>query len=283
MNTDMFGVTFALLSAAIWGSGDFSGGLAARKIGPFQVLMLTAGVGVLILLVCGLVWGEALPSAQDIQWAALAGLAGAFGIAALYRALSMGCAASAAPTSAVITAIVPVLFAALTIGLPRLEQLAGFVLALLGIWLVARAPDGRTESNRKGMLLALLAGVGFGSFFVLVAQVSQGRVFFPLVAARLVSLGVALGMLTLGRQRLPNPLHNPVALLSGLLDTGGNVFYLLATQYTRLDVAAVLSSLYPAATVMLSIVLLKERVSGWQWLGVACCLGAVALIVGISG
>jgi len=178
----------------------------------------------------------------------------------------------------VITAIVPVLFSALTIGLPRFEYLGAFALAILGIWLVSRAPDGHTPANRKGMLLALLAGIGFGCFFVLVAQVSPGKVFFPLVAARLVSLGVGLSLIALGKQRLPNPLHNPVALLSGLLDTGGNVFYLLATHYIRLDVSAVLSALYPAGTVFLSILILKERVSGWQWLGVVSCVGAVALI-----
>ena len=279
MNTDILGISFALLSAAIWGSGDFSGGLAARKNGPFQVLVMTSMVGVVILVICGLIWGETLPAWCGIQWAALAGLAGAFGIAALFRALSLGCAATAAPTSAVITAIVPVLFAILTIGLPGWEKLLGFGLALLGIWLVARSPGGQTEDNRKGMLLALLAGLGFGSFFVLIAQVSADTLFYPLVASRTVSLGVALVMTALGRQKLPNPIQYPVALLSGILDTGGNVFYLLATQHTRLDVAAVLSSLYPAATVILSILILKERVSGWQWLGVACCLGAVMLIV----
>lgn len=278
MSTDFLGITYALLSALIWGSGDFSGGLAARKLGPFQVLVLTAGVGVIFLMVCGLVFGEELPLPHDILWATLAGLAGAFGIAALYRALSLGSSASAAPTSAVITALVPVFFAALTIGLPGWEKLTGFMLALIGIALVAKSPNGHNAANRQGMLLALLAGVGFGCFFVLVAQVTPGHVFFPLVVARLVSMAVAFSIVLIKRQSLPAPLHNPIALLSGLLDTGGNIFYLLATQYTRLDVAAVLSSLYPASTVILSIVLLKERVSGWQWLGVLCCLGAVALI-----
>ena len=75
MNTDLLGIGSALLSAAIWGSGDFCGGLASRKSGPFQVLALTAGVGILVLLICGAAWGEAAPSRQDIQWAALAGLA----------------------------------------------------------------------------------------------------------------------------------------------------------------------------------------------------------------
>lgn len=278
MNPNLLGITYALLSAAIWGSGDFSGGLAARKIGSYQVLLLTASVGILILLGCGWVFGEVLPAWRDIQWAALAGLAGAFGIAALYRALSLGSAAAAAPTSAVITAIMPVLFTALTLGLPALEQLAGFALALVGIWLVARTADGDAHTTRQGILLALLSGVCFGSFFVLIAQVSPGKVFYPLVAARTVSFFVALVTLTLKRQPLPSPRANPVALLSGLLDTGGNVFYLLATQYTRLDIAAVLASFYPAGTVILSIFILKERVSGWQWLGVACCLAAVVLI-----
>jgi drug/metabolite transporter (DMT)-like permease len=278
MDTNLLGISSALLSALIWGSGDFSGGLAARKLSPFQVLVLTSGIGILLLIILGLAWGEALPAWRDILWAVLAGFAGAFGIAALYRALSLGCAASAAPTSAVITAIVPVLFTALTVGLPGWEKLLGFGLALLGIYLVARSPAEGTDDSRKGILLALLAGLGFGTFFVLIAQVSPGRLFFPLVASRSASLSVALVMVLLGRQGLPDPKRNLLALFSGILDTGGNVFYLLATHYTRLDIAAVLSSLYPAATVLLSILILKERVSGWQWLGVASCLAAVALI-----
>jgi drug/metabolite transporter (DMT)-like permease len=278
MGANLLGITFALLSAAIWGSGDFSGGLAARKIKPFQVLLLTASVGIVILLILGLLWGEPLPSLSDIRWAALAGLAGAFGIAALYKALSLGSSASAAPTSAVITALVPVIYSALTIGLPGAMTILGFLLALVGIWLVSQTSHRQKHANRQGMLLAFLSGIGFGFFFVLVAQISPGKVFFPLVAARTASMMVALVMIALSRQKLPSPVQNPVALLSGLLDTGGNVFYLLATQYTRLDIAAVLASLYPAGTVMLSILILKERVSRLQWLGVACCLTAVALI-----
>lgn len=278
MSSHLLGIGYALLSAAIWGSGDFCGGLATRKHQPFQVLLLTSSVGILLLVVCGVAFGELSPCWTDLAWAALAGLAGAFGIAALYQALAQGSAASAAPTAGVLTAIVPVSFAALTLGLPAPAQRLGFALALLGIWLVSRPPGGHTEHTRRGMWLALLAGVGFGLFFVLVAQITPGRVFYPLVVARSVSFGVALGMIRLRRQPLLKPADNPLALLSGLLDTGGNVFYLLATQYTRLDVAAVLASLYPAGTVLLAVLVLKERVSGWQWLGVACCLGSVALI-----
>jgi drug/metabolite transporter (DMT)-like permease len=278
MTSDLLGISYALISALVWGSGDFSGGMAARKISPFQVLLLTSATGMLLLLVCGWVSGEPMPAWRDVYWAASAGLAGAFGIAMLYRALALGSSASTAPTAGVVTALVPVLFAALTLGLPAIDQLAGFGLALVGIWLVARLPGGHTQASRQGMLLALFSGVCFGAYFVLVAQVSPGKVFYPLLAARLMSFGVALAVISLQRQPLPSPRRNPVALLSGVLDTGGNIFYLLATQYTRLDVAAVLASFYPAATVMLSVLLLKERVSPWQWLGVACCLGAVVLI-----
>jgi len=124
----------------------------------------------------------------------------------------------------------------------------------------------------------LAAGVGFGSYFVCIAQADSAGLFAPLVAAKAASLLVGLVMVALLRQGIPSPNKSPAALLAGVLDAGGNVFYMLAQQYSRLDVAAVLTSMYPAATVVLAAVLLKERVAGFQWLGVALCLGAVSLI-----
>ena len=128
------------------------------------------------------------------------------------------------------------------------------------------------------MLLAFLSGIGFGGFFVFIAQVDKGQVFSPIFVARTVTLCIAVLMLMLRRIPIPGITSNPIALLAGVLDTGGNVFYVLATKFTRLDVAAVLSSLYPAATVFLATVLLKEKVSRFQWVGVSLCLVAVMLI-----
>jgi drug/metabolite transporter (DMT)-like permease len=128
------------------------------------------------------------------------------------------------------------------------------------------------------MLLAFLSGIGFGGFFVFIAQVDKGQVFAPIFVARTVTLCIALLMLRLRHIPLPGLTSNHFAILAGVLDTGGNVFYLLATQFTRLDVAAVLSSLYPAGTVILATTIMKEKVSTAQWAGVCLCLLAVVLI-----
>jgi drug/metabolite transporter (DMT)-like permease len=126
--------------------------------------------------------------------------------------------------------------------------------------------------------LGVLAGLGFGGFFVLIAQVEPGLIFSPLVVAKLAALCAALVMLLRTRLPFPSPSANTIALLAGALDAGGNVFYLLAKQFTRLDIAAVLASMYPAATVALSRVVLHEEVSARQWLGVGLCLAGVGLI-----
>jgi len=276
--SNLLGVILSLISAALWGSGDFSGGQAARKSHQYQVLMLAALSGMVVLIACDMLWGEGFPSPTSIFWGALAGAAGALGMAALYRALSMGNTASVAPTSAIVCAAFPVLVGAITVGLPKPTQLGGFALAFLGIWLLSKSPAAGEKTFREGMVLAFLSGIGFGGFFVFIAQVEKGQVFSPIFIARTVTLCIALFMLKLRRIPTPALTSNPTAILAGVLDTGGNVFYLLATKFTRLDVAAVLSSLYPAATIFLATVILKEKVSRSQWTGVSLCLLAVVLI-----
>ena len=278
MPANLVGILFALTSALVWGSGDFSGGFAARKTSQFQVLALSALSGIGILVVCALVLREPLPSLRGAIFAMLAGAAGAVGMASLYKALSMGHAASVAPTTGVIGAIFPVVFSIITQGLPGTARLAGFVLAFLGIWMVSGSATAESRVTRQGFLLACLAGAGFGGFFILLAQVEPGKLFTPLIMSRSMTFITALLLLWVNHHPIPALNANPVALLSGVLDAGGNIFYMLARQYTRLDVAAVLSSLYPAATVLLASLLLKERISRGQWVGVVICLAAIALI-----
>jgi drug/metabolite transporter (DMT)-like permease len=279
---DLAGMALALLSAAVWGAGDFSGGAATRRSGPFQVLVLSALSGIAGLALVALLRGERLPTPGGALWAGLAGLAGGLALACLYRALAMGPSASVAPTSAVIGAALPVIFGIFTGGLPGVQRLAGFGLALAGIWLVSQGAAAGTEAQqahaRRAFLLACLAGLGFGAFFILIAQGEPDLVFTPLIVARGVIFAAALGLLRANRQALAGPASNPLALLAGLLDAGGNVLFLLARQFTRLDVAAVLSSMYPASTVLLSSLLFKEAISRRQWLGVALCLAAIGLI-----
>jgi drug/metabolite transporter (DMT)-like permease len=129
------------------------------------------------------------------------------------------------------------------------------------------------------LTLAVLAGIGFGGFFILLAQFETEAVFAPLLISRSGTVLVALVLLGLTGLKVPEPRSNPVTLLAGVLDTGGNIFYFLALQFARLDVVAVLVSLYPAATVILARMILKEKVTRPQWLGVGLCLTAITLII----
>jgi drug/metabolite transporter (DMT)-like permease len=271
------GVVLALASAFVWGSGDFCGGRAATRHDPFQVLGLAAVSGIAMLLAIAVATSETFQLDRSLWWACAAGVGGAGGIVALYRGLAIGSAATVAPAAAVMAAALPVLFGVLTEGPPRSIQLAGFALAMAGIFLVARAAQ-NAPGSRAGIRLGLLAGVGFGAFLILIAQVREGAVFVPLAIARAMMLATAVGVLRARGTPSPGFLSNPMALLAGVLDAGGNVLYLLAQQRVRLDIAAVLSSLYPVATVLLARVLLAEPVTRMQWFGAGVCLGAVVLI-----
>ena len=273
----LFGAALALLSAGVWGSGDFLGGLAARRAHAFHVLLVAAVAGVTFLSLLAWVSGESWPDASGLLYAVGAGTAGALGIAALYRGLAGGSAAAVAPIASVLTASVPVLVNSVVVGPPSWLQCGGFVLALAGIWLVAGASPGQ-RTDRTSLILAVAACLGFGVFLVLIARVNQHAVFGGLAVARGVTVAVAVVLTLSVRAPWPPPASYPIALAAGALDAGGNALYLLAAHYTRLDIAAVLSSLYPVSTVALAWLVDRQTISRWQWAGAASCLGAVVLI-----
>ena len=278
--THLLGILSALFSAALWGVGDFCGGLASRRIHPFQVVALSSGMGATLLLAFALLWSESLPSFEDLLWAALAGIAGLLGSAALYRGLSRGNAAVVSPIAGVVGTALPVAFGVITQGLPSMTQSLGFLLALAGIWLVTRSSTSGPvqQDGSEDLGLAVLAGIGFGGFFILIAQVDTGALFAPLVIARLASLGLAVVIVQRRGMSLPGLASSPAALLNGALGASANSFYLLATRSTRLDIAVVLASLYPAGTVLLARWVLKEQISTLQWIGVGLCVIAIGLI-----
>ncbi|HQG30707.1 MAG TPA: DMT family transporter [Deltaproteobacteria bacterium] len=278
MTPQVLGIIFALASAATWGTGDFSGGVASKSRSQYQVVFLMTIPGVIMLVLLAFLLGEPMPSVPDMIWASAAGSCGAVGIASLYRGLALHNAAVVAPTAAAVGAGLPVAFSSLAIGLPETPKMLGFLLALTGIWFVSRPVDGSRRRWSDGLAHAVIAGAGFGGYFILLAQVEQGMVFGPLTFAKSASLLLALAVLLLRRERIPALTGIPLALLAGVFDAGGNAFYMLARQYTRLDIAAVLASMYPAVTVMLASVILKEKVGTHQAVGVILCLIAIALI-----
>src|SRR5947199_6286994 len=196
-------VIFGLAASLCWGSGDFNGGLASRRANASSVVIAAYAVGFVLLVVLALIWKEPFPAPLDITWGGLAGLAGAIGLIAFYSALSIGRMGIAAPISAVLTAGLPVIFSAFTQGLPNLLQLAGFVLALLAIGLISR-PE-RAKGRPEGIGLALLAGCGFGCFFILISRVNHTAIFWPLSAARCIAVLFLLVVVRIRRQPvLPN-------------------------------------------------------------------------------
>lgn len=278
MNPLVATVAFGLSASLCWGSGDFSGGLASRRASVSRVVIADYAVGFVLLITLALIGKEHSPLPTDLLWGGLAGVAGVLGLLAFYSALSTGRMGIAAPVSAVLTAALPVLFSALTTGLPSLLQLVGFVLALLAIGLISR-PE-RVNGPPEGLVLAVLAGCGFGCFFILISRVSPGSIFWPLAAARFTSVTCLLIVMRVRRQQpiLPGMSVAFLVVLAGTLDALGNAFFVLAAHSGRLDVAAILSSFYPAATVVLAAFVLRERVTRIQGIGILLVLVAVPLI-----
>lgn len=277
MNHNLITVLFGLAASLSWGSGDFSGGLATRRANVMSVVIAAYILGFALLIALALLWSEPFPSALDLAWGTAAGLAGAVGLVSFYQALSIGRMGITAPIAAVLASALPVIFSAIFVGLPNFLQLTGFALALMAVWLISR-PE-RTMARPEGVGLALLAGLGFGSFFILISRVSPTAIYWPLAAARLSSLLFMLAIVRIrGQEVLPKKAVFPLVLLAGTLDVVGNAFFVLATHTGRLDVAAILSSLYPAVTVVLASIVLRERVTRLQAIGILVALVAIPLI-----
>lgn len=275
-------VVFGLASAAVWGAGDFCGGLATKRANVYGVVIAGYAIGDLLFVGLALAFGETLPPPADLIWAGAAGVCGAIGLLALYRALASGRMSVASPVAAVISAALPAAAGSLIDGFPGGWQVSGFGLALLGVWLVSQDLSGLrdlTGLKWKELGLPAVAGLGFGLFFILMDRVSAAAIFWPLASARTVAL-VVVTAFALGTRQLGWPAreHWPLTTLVGIFDAGGNAFFLLAVQAGRLDVASVLSSLYPASTVWLAWLVLKERMTRWQLAGVAAALAAIVLI-----
>ncbi len=276
--TEFLSVVYGLASALSWGAGDFSGGVATKRASVYAVIVVSQLLGGLLLLALALILAEAVPSADNLLFGGLAGVCGTFGLVALYSGLAKGRMGIVAPVSAVVTAALPVAVSMFTLGLPPVPQLVGFGLVFVAVWLLSRG-ESRDPIQWRELTLPIAAGVGFGLFFILIARVSSSSVLWPLISARGTSV-VLLSIFTLIRRQpiVPRQAPLPVIALAGIFDTGGNAFFALATRVGRLDISAMLSSLYPAATVLLAWLILKERLGLRQWIGVGAALLALVLI-----
>ncbi|HSH01779.1 MAG TPA: DMT family transporter [Anaerolineae bacterium] len=274
-----FGLLFGLAAAGAWGAGDFSGGLASKGESAWRVVWGSQLVGGIGLFLLALLVGEAWPSGRALWLGGLSGLAGGVGLLALYRGLAVGRMGVVAPLAAVVTAVVPVLFGMWREGWPSGGQWLGFGLALVAVWLVSGGDIWGDWGD--WWWLPVVAGLGFGGFYILIDGFSEEAVYWPLVMARVASVLVVGGVIV-GRGEVGWPSWRGAGLMGvvGLFDTSGNVFFALATRWGRLDVASILGSLYPAMTVMLAWIILGERLEKRQWWGVVMALVAIGLVAG---
>jgi drug/metabolite transporter (DMT)-like permease len=285
-------VLLALFSAVGYGLSDFVGGLVSRRTSAWPVAVLgQLSAGVCTAAIALGVPGS--PEPTDYAWAGLAGAGSGMGAGFLYRGFSTGRMSVVAPVSAVGAALVPVLAGALGGERPSLLMWLGMVAALPGIWLVASVPEddlarlddeGRTTGRpavADGLVDGVLAGLGFGVLFAALGQVPDTAGLWPLTVTQLTSVPVVIVLaLALRAAWVPRGRTVRWALLVGPLGATATGAFLLASQRGYLSVAGVLASLYPATTVLLAAVLLRERIHRAQGLGLGLCAVAVALVAG---
>ncbi|MBM3778823.1 MAG: EamA/RhaT family transporter [Acidimicrobiia bacterium] len=288
----------ALASAALYGSGDFLGGLAAKRTTTLAVVAVSQGAGLILLGLILLATETAAArgwvpvttvSASDYLWGAVAGGCGGVGVSLLYRALAIGTMGVVAPTTAVCAVIVPVAVSLARGIRPAPLAAVGIALALVGIALVSRPAhsDGRgagmdddARASTRGLGLALTSGVSIGFFFLSLASTSEAAGLWPLLSARAVSVCAFAGMtLATGHSLRMRRSVARLAVGGGSLDMAANALYLLASHQGPLPSIVTLASLYPASTVLLARTVLGERLSATQGAGIVCALSAVVLIV----
>ena len=282
----------ALGSAVLYGAADFFGGLTARRANTIATVFVSQSVGLVVLLLFLPFLPSATVSSGDWLWGFAAGVSGGIGVALLYRALVVGAMAVVAPTTAVIAAMIPVLFAFILGERLRLLTWGGVAMALVAIALISRpasqevrgSEQSKSRSLPPGFGLALLSGVAVGIFFLSLARTTTAAGMWPLVAARIASI-VLFGAIALatGRTLLMSRTATATAVTGGALDMAANALFMIAARVGPLSIVVTLASLYPASTVLLARVVLGERLSAIQIGGIVCALTAVLIIVGSTG
>lgn len=288
-----------LLAAALWGGGDFAGSYAVKLGGgtvraSLRVVVIGHLLSLLALVAAGLALHIPLQDPRVLLWAVGGGVISGIALMAFYLALANGHMGAGAAVSGLLCAAIPAGVSALQDGAPGVQRLLGFALAAAAIWLVASADDHADSAEdraaaRKSMLLSVLGGLGFGVYFTALKFSSGAGVVWSTAAARVGSWGISAllfaGMWIFARPSRSGGRREPVAprnfwwVLGGsLLDLGGNLSFVAATRMGRLDVAAVLASLYPAGTILLAAGLLHEKTNRRQRLGMVMALPAVVLV-----
>jgi len=270
---------YSLSTLGIWGASDFLGGLGARRANAFLFTSIVHLSGMILMASIALLSHAPLPAGGSMQWALLAGALGGGSLALFYRALASGKMGLTAPVAAVLSAAIPAVVTAFAEGVPGPLHLLGFMLAGIGVWLISRTED--RSGHPKGLGLAVIAGCGFAGFYLCIHMAGSGSALWIAVVSRFAALVVTSAFVLFGGNLRAVPARVLViAVVAGCLDIGGSVLFVRAQQSGRLDQAVVLSSLYPAVTVLLARIFLHEHFSRARTVGMLAALLAVPMIAG---
>lgn len=274
----------ALGAALAYGAADFTGGAVTKKAGAVRVVLLSQLAGTLLTLLLVPLLATSPPDAQGLWWGAAAGLGGGAGVLLLYQGLAIGRMSVVAPITGVEAAAIPVVFALLVGERPSGIALGGVALGLFAVALVSTAPaaPGSTQSKTAGLREALGAGIAFGIFFICLDQAPDDAGLWPLIGARASSIALITIVALVARVSLRPPQRTlPTITATGLLDVAANVLYLLATQRGLLSLTAVITSMYPGVTVLLARIVLKEKLTRIQLVGLGVA-GAAVIMIGLG-
>lgn len=267
---------FSLAAVFAWGTSDFLGGYAARRANTFLLTSLAHASGLILMLVLAMTTHAQVPSERSVLWAIAGGVSGGGALALFYRALASGRMGLTAPVAAVLGAAVPTIFGMVAEGVPGTVHIAGFVIAAAGIWLISRSEDG---SGTQGIGLAAISGIGFAGFYLCISQAKDGSALWLAVWSRIGAIAVT-GTIVLFRRNFRDITRAAArwGMLAGCLDVSGTALFVRASQTGRLDSAVVLTSLYPAITVLLARLVLREHFTRWKAVGLFAALLAVPMI-----
>jgi drug/metabolite transporter (DMT)-like permease len=274
-------IILSLLTALLFGAGDFFGGMATKRIRVVQVLLCAHIIGGIGIFAISLAIADQF-RIEDLGWGALAGASGIVGLGLLYRGLARGPMGVVGALTAITSAAVPAIWGTLVDG-DELAALAwmGVLIALVAIGLVSwSSDDSDTPVTTRIIVESLIAGAGFGFMFILLDHSDPASAPWPIAGARMLTAPVLLAGFLVRRKRVwpRDPIALRLVVGVAVADTISNAIFLYATQHGSLTVVAVLSSLYPVATVILARTVLHEKLTRLQLGGFILAMGATAMI-----
>ena len=272
---------YSVIAVFLWGSSDFAGGYGSRRANAFVLTAFSHACAFALMFAVSLTQHGAFPNRASILWALLAGAVGGFSLSIFYRALASGQMGLTAPIAALLGAAIPTMVDIALEGAPSRWTVAGFGLAIVAIWLITR-PEPKDENDStghpKGVAAAALAGVGFAGFYLCIHQATGSPVWIATISRIGSFTATAIAVIA---TRAPLRLDRPAVALgsvAGFFDITASALFIYASQRGRLDEAVVITSLYPAITVLLARLVLKEHFSRWKFLGLLAALAAVPMI-----